>query len=103
MCLTGSGTELNFNVANYMWLCLICPVKESFILAKCFFAQDSAGRSSQRTQMFSLDGSRPTLDLIPAFLLLTDFYTLVSNMALLTDWEGWRGIYLAGGTEADDW
>jgi len=53
--------------------------------------------------MFSLDGSRPTLDLIPAFLLLTDFYTLVSTMALLTDWEGWRGIYLAGGTEADDW
>ncbi|XP_020604380.1 transmembrane protein 62-like [Orbicella faveolata] len=38
--------------------------------------QDSAGRTSQRTQLFSLDGSRPTLDLIPAFLLLTDFFTL---------------------------
>ncbi|XP_078351578.1 transmembrane protein 62-like [Oculina patagonica] len=38
--------------------------------------QDIAGRTSQRTQLFSLDGSRPTLDLIPAFLLLTDFFTL---------------------------
>jgi len=38
--------------------------------------QDSAGRSSVQTQLFSLDGSRPTLDLIPAFLLLTDFCTL---------------------------
>lgn len=38
--------------------------------------QDAAGRTSVRTQLFSLDGSRPTLDLIPAFLLLTDFFTL---------------------------
>ncbi|KAK2567595.1 Transmembrane protein 62 [Acropora cervicornis] len=38
--------------------------------------KDTAGRTSARTQLFSLDGSRPTLDLIPAFLLLTDFFTL---------------------------
>lgn len=38
--------------------------------------QDSDGRSSERKQLFSVDGSRPTLDLIPAFLLLTDFVTL---------------------------
>ncbi|RMX57380.1 hypothetical protein pdam_00016016 [Pocillopora damicornis] len=38
--------------------------------------QDSDGRSSERTQLFSVDGSRPTLDLIPAFLLLSDFVTL---------------------------
>ncbi|XP_067032017.1 transmembrane protein 62-like [Acropora muricata] len=38
--------------------------------------KDTAGRISARTQLFSLDGSRPTLDLIPAFLLLTDFFTL---------------------------
>ena len=46
-----------------------------------FIAQDTAGRISARTQLFSLDGSRPTLDLIPAFLLLTDFFTLVSSNA----------------------
>lgn len=38
--------------------------------------QDSTGRISVRSQLFSLDGSRPTLDLIPAFLMLTDFFTL---------------------------
>lgn len=50
-------------------------------MKRIFIAQDTAGRISARTQLFSLDGSRPTLDLIPAFLLLTDFFTLVSSNA----------------------
>lgn len=59
-----------------------------------FIAQDTAGRTSARTQLFSLDGSRPTLDLIPAFLLLTDFFTLVSSNAFeQTSWQEIDGFY----------
>ena len=46
-------------------------------MKRIFLAQDSAGRTTSRTQLFSLDGSRPALDLIPAFLMLTDFTMLV--------------------------
>ena len=59
-----------------------------------FIAQDTAGRTSARTQLFSLDGSRPTLDLIPAFLLLTDFFTLVSSNAFeQTSWQEIDALY----------
>lgn len=59
-----------------------------------FISQDTAGRTSARTQLFSLDGSRPTLDLIPAFLLLTDFFTLVSSNAFeQTSWQEIDGLY----------
>ena len=59
-----------------------------------FIAQDTAGRISARTQLFSLDGSRPTLDLIPAFLLLTDFFTLVSSNAFeQTSWQEIDAFY----------
>ena len=60
---------------------------EYFILAKFVIAQDSTGRTSQQTQLFSLDGSRPTLDIIPAVLLLTDFFTLVSTIAPTTSFK----------------
>lgn len=54
-----------FIIIIYFCCCCCCP------------AQDSAGRTTSRTQLFSLDGSRPALDLIPAFLMLTDFTMLV--------------------------
>ena len=60
------------SVKLFLHDCFFC-----FCFLFFFFAQDSAGRTTSRTQLFSLDGSRPALDLISAFLMLTDFTMLV--------------------------
>ncbi|EDO48624.1 predicted protein, partial [Nematostella vectensis] len=47
-------------------------------------ATDSQGRVNSRVQLFSVDGTRPLLKLLPAFILLTDFCTLGRVVFYLT-------------------
>lgn len=74
------GKTLNSQATHVQGALFVCPWNpaefSSGVHSITVKVQDSAGRTSQRTQLFSLDGSRPTLDLIPAVLLLTDFFTL---------------------------
>ncbi|CAH3189894.1 unnamed protein product [Porites lobata] len=76
--IDGSPLELPATqVQGPLFACQWDPDKySSGIHSMTVKVQDSAGRTTSRTQLFSLDGSRPALDLIPAFLMLTDFTML---------------------------